>query len=399
MWVEKHGKTYRIRDRIAGKPKTIQSGYPNKTSAKEAMKLYAADALRGDLVLPADGRITLNTWAEGWWEDRQGGLAPNTRRSEGSRLRGLILERIGAAELGALRPMHIQRWVRDLERAGYAAKTIHNAHGLLHSVLAAAVANRLIKANPCEGTKLTKGDAREMRFLTRAEAERLIAALPAHYRALVVVALGTGLRWAELAGLRVGRVDLVARTISVVETLNELTDGSLVWGPPKTKHSKRTIRIPHEVVEALRPLLAGKTPRALVFVTPRGAEMRPRNFRRVWLAALDRAGLEPPRAKGVRRTEGVRFHDVRHTHVSWLIAAGRHLTAISRRLGHASITITSDRYGHLLPDVDDGIVDALDDVMPSADLGEQEGSNGPGEARSDPEQPGETGWSEGLRAA
>jgi len=398
MWVEKHGKAFRIRERFAGEIRTVESGYPTKTAARQAMKLLDADQLRGDLVLPSAGRVTLADWVGEWWDSREDGLSPSTQKSEGSRVRNMILPRLGLAELGEIQPMTVQRWVKDLVAAGYAAKTIHNAHGVLHTALDSAVANRLIKANPCAPTKLPKGEHREMRFLTPQEAERLLAATPGHYRPLIVTALGTGLRWAELAGLRVHRVDVLAGKLRVEETLNELSDGLLTWGPPKTRASRRTVKLPDEVAQALVGLVANRGRGDVVFTALRGGELRVRNFRRVWLRALDDAGLEPARDPGARRTEGVRFHDLRHTHASWLISAGRPLTAISRRLGHTSISITSDRYGHLLPDVDDGIIEVLDAALPRSTW-EQNGSSGTGTVRSNPDEDGATRRSAPVRVA
>lgn len=399
MWTERHGRNYRIRERFGTEVRTIASGYPTKKSAEAATALMRADQLRGDLVLPSAGRIKVGEWVEQWWDARVDGLSPSTRKSEGGRIRNLIAPRLGALEVGALTPIVIQLWVKDLAEAGYAAKTVHNAHGVLHSAMAAAVANRLIKANPCTGTKLPRGEHREMRFLSHVEADRLLIALPEHYRPLVLTALGTGLRWAELAGLRVRRVDLFAKRLRVEETLNEIAgSGELVWGPPKTKASRRTVPINTSVRDALVPLIAGRDRDDLVFTTALGHELRVRNFRRVWLAALDRAGLEPPRPKGVRRSEGVRFHDCRHSHAAWLISAGRPLTAVQRRLGHTSITVTSDRYGHLLPEVDEGILDVLDAALPRSTW-EQEGSSEPTAPMSSDEQDGETPRSTAVRAA
>lgn len=418
MWVERHGKAWRIRERLAGELRTVQGGFPTKTAASAARKLLEADHLRGDLVLPADGRILLGEWLEEWWAARIDGLSPSTRKSEGGRIRNLLVPRLGGVEVGALTPMAVQLWVRDLAAAGYAAKTVHNAHGILHTAMAAAVAERLRKGNPCAGTKLPRGEHREMRFLTEQEADRLLVALPEHYRPLVLAALGTGLRWAELAGLRVRRVDLFAKHVRVEETLQETAGtGELVWGPPKTKASRRTVPIHASVRDALLPLVANRARDAVVFTTVQGHELRVRNFRRVWLAALERAGLEPDRPAGVRRSEGVRFHDLRHTHAAWLISAGRPLTAVQRRLGHTSITVTSDRYGHLLPEVDEGILDVLDAALPASSWGpdpasnrpirsanpdpggEQTGSSGPRKARSNTDEAGGTSTSRPVRVA
>ncbi|WDZ87229.1 tyrosine-type recombinase/integrase [Micromonospora cathayae] len=377
MWVEKHGPTYRIRDRVGDKKITVADGYHNKTAAKKAMTALAGDQVRGDLVMPSAGEKLLGDWARDWWEARKSGLSPNTQRSEWSRIQTHILPALGDQAVGDIRPLHVQRWVSELGKKR-SAKTVANVHGVLNSIMAGAVAQRLIRANPCAGTKLPRGMAAEMRFLTEPEAGRLLAALPEHYRPLYLTALGTGLRWGELAGLRAGRVDVLAGTLRVEETLSELPgSGELVFGPPKTSGSRRTVTLPSEVRQALVGLVADRKPAELVFLTATGQPLRIRNFRRIWLAATERAGVG-----------GIRFHDLRHTHVAWLLSAPEppNLTAIQRRLGHASISITSDRYGHLLPAVDERISKALDVALPRSDWG-QGGGTGRTEPTDNDRQP------------
>ncbi|GLY21652.1 site-specific integrase [Micromonospora sp. NBRC 101691] len=376
MWVEKHGPTYRIRDRVGDKKVTVADGYLNKTAAKTALKALAGDQVRGDLVMPSAGEKLLGDWARDWWEARKSGLSPNTQRSEWSRIQTHILPALGDQAVGDIRPLHVQRWVSEMGKTR-SAKTVANVHGVLNSIMAGAVAQRLIRANPCAGTKLPRGMAAEMRFLTEPEAGRLLLALPEHYRPLFVTALGTGLRWGELAGLRAGRVDVLAGILRVEETLSELPGAAeLVFGPPKTAASRRTVTLPSEVRQALVGLVANLGPGDLVFRTSTGQPLRIRNFRRIWLAATERAGVA-----------GLRFHDLRHSHVAWLLSAPEppNLTAIQRRLGHASITVTSDRYGHLLPAVDERIATALDAALPRSDWG-QGGGTEPTMTHDDPRQ-------------
>ncbi|MFC6017754.1 tyrosine-type recombinase/integrase [Plantactinospora solaniradicis] len=363
MWIEKHGAGFRIRDRVADRKVTVSDGFPTKTQARAAMKVLVGDQARGDLVMPASGALSLGEWTVEWWDARKSGLAPNTQRSEWSRIKTHIIPELGDASLVSITPLAVQQFVSRLGKRR-SAKTVHNVHGVLHTIMAGAVAERLVRVNPCAGTRLPRGTAQEMKFLTEPEAQRLVLAVPEHYRPLVVTALGTGLRWAELAGLRVGRVDVLAATLRVEETMSELAGAAeLVFGPPKSARSRRTVSLPSEVQQALIGLTANRKPDELVFRTTTGQPMRVRNFRRVWLAAVARAGVE-----------GLRFHDLRHTHVAWLISGKATLTAIQHRLGHASITVTSDRYGHLLPAVDAQIVDVLNEALPRSDWGQDGGS-------------------------
>jgi integrase len=151
-------------------------------------------------------------------------------------------------------------------------------------MLGDAVVEGLLLHNPCAGTRLPALEHREQRALAPEQLERLIAAVPAHYRPLVTVAAATGMRWGELAGLRRGNVDLLRRRLRVVETLTEV-HGRLVGGPPKSRRSIRVISLPAQAMEAIAAALTGRDGE-LVFLTEHGAPMRRHNFfDRVWTGA------------------------------------------------------------------------------------------------------------------
>lgn len=371
MWVEKNKKTWRIRDEVDGKKVDLKAGYPNKTAAKAAMTLLKADAIRGDALVPRGDRILLNDWLDVWWPDYEKRLKPSTRNSEQARMRNHIRPMLGKVALGDLDRLTLNRWVSNLEdgigptptledskrpRRKLAPKTVGNCHGLLYVILQGAVDQKLIRTNPCSGTTLPQRVAQEMRVLTDPEIERLIRALPVHWRPLVTLLVGTGLRWGEAIGLRVGRVDLLARRpqLRVEEQLQEMGGGGseLIWVSPKSVRSRRSVAFTRQIAGVLAPLVAGKDRDAVVFLTPTGLLIRTRNFRRIWLKACRDAGVE-----------GTRVHDLRHTHAAILLSAGETMTIVSRRLGHASQAITDLIYGHLRVDADAGSDAAVDAAL------------------------------------
>lgn len=354
MWIEKHGPTWRIRDQRGARKLTVASGFPNKTSAKNAMKIHGADQLRGELVMPSAGTRTVGEWSVQWWAARKANLAPNTQKSEWSRIRANIITHLGDLQLNEVTPLVVQSWVTKLSALPRKPKTVHNAHGALHGIMAAAVVEKLIRANPCANTVLPRGQVDEMLFITEPEAERLVAAIPEHYRPMVETALGTGMRWGELAGLRVKRADVLAGKLRIEETLSELAGSAqIVFGPPKSRRSRRTVTLAKKNCVNLVPLVNMRDGEDLVFTAPRGGPLRVRNFRRVWKTAVKRAGLNPK----------LRFHDLRHTHIAWLLSAGVPILAVSRRAGHATISITADRYGHLMPEADEGVLAVIEAAM------------------------------------
>lgn len=378
MWVEKNGPVWRVRDERGGKKITVATGFRTKTAARIAKTQLEADALRGDSLRPRGGQVVLGEWLDAWWPSYEVTLKPSSRISADVIVRCYIRPMLGHLMLDDIDPLTVQRWTADLlagrteKKRALAVKTVRNHHGLLHKIMADAVLHRLIRSNPCTRTGLPERTYTEMRFLTEPEAARLLAATPEHWRPLVLLLLGTGLRWGEAIGLRVQDVDVLACRLTVVQTMQELGDtAAIVFVTPKSRRSRRTLTFPKSVAEALIPLVANKDRDALVFTAVRGGPVRSRRFRLVWNAATKAAGLE-----------GFRIHDTRHTHAAWLLSARHPLTAVSRRLGHSSVSVTGDIYGHLLAEVDDGIASTLDTALPMIEI------RGPvGEAVAIPGQP------------
>src|SRR5664279_4939807 len=279
----------------------------------------------------------------------------------------------------------LSRWDRRL-------KTKANDHGFLFAVFAWAVEEHaLITVNPCAKTAPSrptiKAEQPERTWLAEAEFKTFTDTFMAEdSRDLLRVMVGTGLRFGEVTALWVEDIGLTKRTLSVRKAWNRQgEDGQTQipqWltkrisdkhemrghylGIPKTSKSRRTITIAPSVVTILRRAMKGKSPDDFVFTTAArstsSAALRWTGGRPIhagdfsdqrWLPALKAA-----EAAGFAK----RFtpHDLRHTHVAWLIAAGVPLPNIQQRLGHESITTTIDTYGHLLPQGNDLIDAALD---------------------------------------
>ncbi|MFE9192019.1 tyrosine-type recombinase/integrase [Micromonospora sp. NPDC007208] len=384
MWVEKHGPGWRIREQVGGRKVTIESGYPNKTSAKAAIARMSTDRARGEYIDPRAGRVTLNSWIDAWWPSYAATLKATTQRTEDSRVRNHIRALLGDLPLDEVDTLTIQQFVSQLAAGGpgrrpISPKTIRNVHAILHKLLDAAVAQRLIRVNPAGSTGLPKVRRQEMRFLTTPEIGRLLAATPEHWAPLVMLLVATGLRYGEATALRVSRVDVLAGRLEVLEAMHDGIGGVPILTDPKTERSRRTVTFPPTVGHALAPLLVDRDRNAFLFTDLDGVRPVTRNFRqRVWPRILADAGLGR-----------LRLHDLRHTHVAHLISAGVPLTAVSRRMGHASISVTSDVYGHLLSEVDEGIMTTVVGMLPPLPVGGNLGGTVPeqtGEDRSSPAQ-------------
>jgi len=297
--------------------------------------------------MPELGRIPWADYSEQLLTVR-GHLAARTVETDRrchERVEGLI----GDVQLVRLTPDLIRKLTAEL--AGrYAPETVARTVRWVRLTLNQAVRDRRIASSPADGVRLPRGRPTRMRLLDESEVAELASALPDRYGSLVIVAAYTGLRWGELAGLRVSDLDLLRGRLTVRSTLVEATGQQPQLGPPKSKASERTITLPRFVAETLAQHLETHPPvDDMVWTTEQGALLRRGSFGRIWRNAVaESVGLP------------CRVHDLRHTHAAWLIADGEHPKAIQTRLGHGSIAVTMDRYGHLMDGLDDQIALHLD---------------------------------------
>lgn len=231
--------------------------------------------------------------------------------------------------------------VNQLART-YSHKSLQNQRGLLSAVLDRCVDKGHLAKNPARGIPLPRGnegERAEMRILSDVEFEQLCDRLPSpHYRPLVRFLYGTGCRWGEAVALTVADVRLP--NVTFRRALKWSPDGQRYVGATKTEKSNRTIAVPPEMYDELRELIAGRARTDLVFTAPKGGPVLHRTFwSRVWLPAV--RDLDEPRP---------RIHDLRHSHASHLLAVGLPIHIVQARLGHSSISVTVDIYGHLQPD-------------------------------------------------
>lgn len=292
-----------------------------------------------------DTGMTLDEWFDRYVRALTG-LTEGTRLTYERTYRRVWQKPLGAKPLAAILREDIAHVVNDLsERERKSDKTVRNAYGVISSCFKAAVRDGHLPVSPCLNIRLprrTEHQDVEMRFLTHAEWADLAAALPTHYVPLFTMLIGTGMRWGEAEALTVADVVLEPNPVVRITKAAKWNASRATRdvGPTKTRKSRRTITLPPEVVDALLPLL-NRPGRDRLFLAPKGGELRHPKVYETWLRAVAQAGLAPR----------PRIHDLRHTHVAWLVAAGIPLPVIQARLGHENISTTIDRYGHLLPDL------------------------------------------------
>jgi integrase len=305
---------------------------------------------RGAWVDPAASRDRLGEWAERWFSSTVA-LRPGTRRTYRLLLDNQILPHLGAAPLASIDPLAVQEWQAGLVVAGLSPSRIRNAAQVLGQILDAAVAGGRLHRNPAQGLRRPRIIEREMTFLSATELEQLTSQITDPYGLLVLFLGWTGLRIGEAAALRVGRLDLLARRVEVVEAATEV-NGRLAWGPTKTGE-RRTVPLPRFLAEQLGAYLADRphSPADLVFTMPRGGPLRASKWgERYFHPAVAAAGLP----------EGLRVHDLRHTAASLAIRENASVKIVQAMLGHRSATQTLDRYGHLYPSDLDALAERLE---------------------------------------
>jgi integrase len=304
--------------------------------------------------------MTVAELAEQWYATTAP-LKATTRRDYRLLLDRQVLPAFGTHPLAAVDQLAIRAWVAAMIAGGLSPSRTRHAFHVLSAVLAAAIAGGRLARNPPKGVRLPRAHRREMQFLTAAQVEAIATAITDPYPVLVRFAAYTGLRAGELVALRVRHLDLLRGVVHVTASTSDLGT-ERVTGPTKT-YETRTVRLPRFLREELAAYLAGRPhgPDELLFTGARGGELIHNSFyQHRFRPAAARAGLDPV----------PRFHDLRHTCASLLIAQGASIKAVQAHLGHASATVTLDRYGHLFPDELEHLADRLDEVHAAAVAGE-----------------------------
>jgi integrase len=327
--------------------RTIRKTFPTLADAR-AWRAETQSALnRGAHKAPS--RITVEEAIEEWLSGARAGVIRNRsgdpykpgairgyKRSFDSR----IIPRFGALKISELARQEIQDLVDELLAKGKAPSTVRNAVMPLRALYRRLISRSEVLVNPTIGLTLPAIRERRERIARPEEARKLLGALPAADRPPWATALYAGLRRGELRALRWGDVDFEAGLIRVERG----------WDPevgpiePKSRAGRR--RVP--LAKPLRSYLAAHrlrsqgTPEDLVFRGRGGKPLAPD-------ALIERA-REAWKAAGL---ESILLHECRHTYAAFMIAAGVNAKALSSYMGHSTISMTLDRYGHLMPGNED----------------------------------------------
>jgi integrase len=343
-----------------------------KKEAQDKMRQLQNDAASG--IIADAAKLTVGEFLTQWLEHK---VRPEVHGATHERYESVVrlhlIPVLGHVRLGKLRTIHIEAAYSELEKRGASLWTRRRAGVVLAAALAHAVSHDLIPFSPTEKVAKTRVDDKEVLFLDENQSRIFLAASESHrLHALFVMAIGSGLRQGELLGLQWQDVDFEKKTVTVARSLT--TVGSkFVLKSPKTKSSRRTIKLPDFVVSALQKhrlaMLAEGNIAAQLFCTHTGNFIGKSNlirqaFRPVLAAANERvAKLAQERGVELKMLPEIRFHDLRHTHATTLLRRGHSIKAISKRLGHSSIKVTLEVYVHVLPEDDTVLPDGLEKMF------------------------------------
>ena len=352
------------RDPITGKRR--QKWVSARTKAQVEKKLNRALTELEDYGHVEIPRITVKQFLERWLRDYVDGS--NIRRVTARRYRGIVesylIPALGRILLKNLRRAHIQKAYED-DLKHLSATSVLQHHRVLKQALSHAVKWEVLARNPADLVDPPRKNTTEIRSLTPDEVRLFLEAAEASkYYPLFALALHTGMRRSELCGLTWRNVDLRMGRVSVVHILHEVEGGALVREEPKSRWSKRSIKLTPESQQLLKDHLEGQKAQTEVwgyewsldwpvFATDNGQNISPVGvsgaFRRI--------------VRKVPALKTTRLHDLRHTHATLLMMQGINPKVVQERLGHSSIAVTMDIYSHVTPDLQDEAAEKFGDAL------------------------------------
>lgn len=399
------GKRWQVRWRDAAGEQQKEN-FAKRSQADTRAATIEADLARGLYVDPAAGKESFRAVAERWRTTAVHKGTTPSRVERGLRLH--IYPVFGDRPIVSIRPSEVQAWVKDRSQV-LAPSTLRVTFSYMVTVMLTAVRDRTIAVNPCAGIKLPEVRRPEIVPLHKDAVHALIEAAPPRYRAMILLAVASGLRQGEVFGLEVDCIDFLRREVTVRQQLitpdkdvdadQDETPESYI-GEPKTHESYRTVPLVGLAVDALAahlqqypaaavdiedrtdPRKRRRRTAQLLFVNDRNEALRRANWTWVWSRMEERANealskayaeayaawVQRGRPKGqepslARVPEGTSMHDLRHFYASALIKNRESVKTVQRRLGHSKPSITLDIYTHLWPDDEDTTRAAIEAVL------------------------------------
>lgn len=345
--IVKRGSSWQVRYRDnLGKQKS--ETFEKNHQARAFKSKVENELVTGTYLASERGVISVPEWCQRQLDARTD-MAVSTR----GRVQGIIDLHITpkwtSTGLSAVEHGDVQTWVKELLEHGQSARSAKKIVNVMSSAFDAAIRDRRVHNNPCQGVRYPKTAPKAKIFLSAAQVEQLAQATFDDRQQLIVYTLAySGLRWGELAGLRVQDFDPLRRRLNIEQTIVE-AGGKVHVKAPKDNEI-RSVPAPKFLVEMIAAHVAGCSAGDLIFTAPRGGPLRNRNERGRW---FDQAA----EAIGIPELTP---HSLRHTAASMAISAGASVLSVQRMLGHSSATVTLDVYSSLFEGDLDEVAERLD---------------------------------------
>jgi integrase len=335
------------------------------TEAKAKVKLALAKAEQGQPL--TDSRMLVKDWFAEWststlaYSSRA--LATKTMYETLGRLH-IASGEFGALSLRSVTPRHVESLLQHMAESGLSESTVRSAYAVLRTMFDGAVRDQMLGTNPVASVKRPKVTPKDAAYLEAGDVQRLLdAAKGQRYAGVLELLAATGMRRGEVLGLKWENVDLDRGVLNVRTTLGRV-DHELRLSGTKTERSRRAIPLGPRQIDLLRSmrlrqleerLVAGSqwTDSGLVFTTSLGTGVDGRNINHMVKRVVAKAGLEGK----------VSPHTLRHSAATGMLHGGIPIHAVSQALGHSSITITADTYGHVSLDDRRRALDAWSDQL------------------------------------
>ncbi len=342
------------------------AGFPTRKAAQAALNEALAGYQHGAYVPPS--KQTVAEFAEVWLDAIKLEIAETAWVNYRTIMRTYVVPRLGQVRLADLTPPRLQSLYTELLASGrrdgspLSARTVLQVHKTFHRALADAVRWRLLPHNPADGARGPRYAGKEMTAWSTEDCRWFLEATSGdRMAALWLVALNTGMRRGELAGLRWQDIDFDGSALAVTQQ-RTTADYRVVVSEPKAR-SRRVINLDASVLNALRAhrrhqreerLAAGPgwEDSGYVFVDEIGRPYHPGRLLHMLHQACQSVGVPP-----------IRLHDLRHTMATVALRAGIHPKVVQERLGHSSIALTLDTYSHVTPTLQRAAAETLGELL------------------------------------
>ena len=359
------------RDAVSGKRRRRWHSHKGTRKSAEAECARLIAALNAGTHVDLT-RETVSAFLDRWLEHMQGQVSSRSHERYTELARKNLAPLLGALALSKLQPAHIsQAYAKALasgrrdRTGGLSARTVGHMHRVLHEALQQAVVWRLLANNPAAFVKPPKVQRAEMKTYDLQQTAELLEALRGNRMFIPTLLAGLcGLRRGEIAALRWRHIDFDAGHLSIEQSA-EQTHAGVRYKPPKSGKARavamgatvaaelRTHRLAQ--VQALLSIGIRLTDDSFVVTQADGSPVQPNTLTHNWVIECAKIGL--PR---------IRFHDMRHSHATHLLASGVHPKIASERLGHSKVGLTLDTYSHVLPNMQADAAALVDDALQAA---------------------------------